>query len=401
MTPQPAVAAGPTRDNPFSVEHINTQLSAYISQLPPIWFEGEITKWNLRRGHVFATVKDLKAAATTSIVIWNAANLSFAAGDHVVMYAQANFWKSRGDFNFVVHEIHRAGVGDLLAQLEALKQQLNSEGLFAADRKQALPFLPGCIGLITGANSDAEKDVLQNARLRWPDVNFRVINTAVQGPQTVPEVLAALAELDSDPAVDVIIIARGGGDFNHLLPFSDESLVRAVAAAKTPVVSAIGHEADNPLLDYVADLRASTPTDAAKRVVPDVAEQLLLVSDARGRIHRRITGMLDTETRILQQLRQRPVLSNPQSFIDAATNDLNLLADRCFNAAERTVEQHHAALQHTHGRLLALSPLATLQRGYSVVQRTDGAVVTAAESVKTGDQLLITTAAGKLSATTN
>jgi exodeoxyribonuclease VII large subunit len=298
-----------------------------------------------------------------------------------------------------VYEMRHVGLGDLLERLERLRTLLRSEGLFDLDRKKPLPFLPAVVGLVTGRDSDAEKDVLRNAQLRWPAVQFRVAYAAVQGERAVSEVTAAVLRLDADPEVEVIIIARGGGDFQNLLVFSDESLVRAVAAASTPIISAIGHEADRPLLDDVADLRASTPTDAAKRVVPDVAEELARVSQARARIGMRVTGMLTHEIDRLEQLRTRPVLANPISMIDSRAEELSRYVGRSFELMDRVVEKSQSRVTELVGHLRALSPQRTLDRGYSIAQLPDGSVLRASEQAPAGTQLLLTLADGSIHST--
>jgi exodeoxyribonuclease VII large subunit len=290
------------------------------------------------------------------------------------------------------------GLGDLLEKLERLRAQLAKEGLFDADRKVPLPFLPQCIGLITGQDSDAEKDVLKNAHLRWPQVEFKVIHTKVQGDNTVPEVIAAIQKLDADPDVDVIIIARGGGDFQNLLPFSDEKLVRVAAACVTPLVSAIGHEADAPLLDNVADLRASTPTDAAKRVVPDVGEELARVADARSRINTRVTSFLSGELERLETLRSRPVLSDAEWIISTRAEEIVRNVQRGSDLVERAL---HSAEQETASlktQLRALSPQQTLDRGYAIAVTANGKVVRSAKDAPAKTEFVLTLATGTIDA---
>ena len=267
-----------TPQAPTSVSRLNESIRDFVARWGAVWVEGEITAWNLRGNAVYGRIKDLATDATISVRVWSSARMRMPAdlkvGDHVIACVKADYFVKAGDFSFQVSSLRHVGLGDQLEKLERLRVQLRQEGLFDSSRKKSLPFLPRLIGLVTGERSDAEKDVHRNAELRWPQVRFRTEYAAVQGDRCVPETLAALRRLDADPEVDVIVIARGGGDPQTLLGFSDERLLRAVAAASTPIVSAIGHENDRPLLDDVADLRASTPTDAAKRVVPDVAEQL-------------------------------------------------------------------------------------------------------------------------------
>ena len=262
-------------ENPWPVREVNSKVKAWIERLGSVWVEGQLAQVNIKPSWRFSylTLRDVEAEMSLQVTCDTAllqnAPAPLRDGDRVVVYGKPTFFTGRGSFSLRATEIRPVGVGELLARIERLRQQLASEGLFDASRKLPLPYLPRCIGLITGRSSAAERDVLSVAEDRWPHVNFKVINTAVQGAPAVPEVIAALEALDADPEVDVIIIARGGGSVEDLLPFSEEALQRAVSRARTPVVSAIGHEPDNPVLDNVADLRAATPTDAAKRVVPD------------------------------------------------------------------------------------------------------------------------------------
>jgi exodeoxyribonuclease VII large subunit len=290
-------------------------------------------------------------------------------------------------------------VGELLARLERLKQLLAAEGLFRPERKRALPFLPHRIGLICGRDSAAERDVLENARRRWPAVAFQVENTAVQGQYAVSEVVAALEKLDGDPLIDVIIITRGGGSLEDLLPFSDEALVRAVSVCRTPVVSAIGHEQDAPILDLVADLRASTPTDAAKKVVPDVREQLVLVRQLRDRGRRSMTGRLDREQAWVTNVRSRPALADPVREVERKAEQVLALRDRTRRSLSGALDRAADQLSHTRARLVSLSPQATLDRGYAIVQRPDESVLRSVEGVAKGDELLIRLADGRLNVT--
>jgi exodeoxyribonuclease VII large subunit len=292
--------------------------------------------------------------------------------------------------------MRHVGLGDLLERLERLRATLAKEGLFNADRKKPIPFLPSVIGLVTGRDSDAEKDVLRNAQLRWPAVNFRIAYAAVQGDRAVGEVIAAIQRLDADPEVEVIIVARGGGDFQNLLVFSDEALVRAAAAATTPIISAIGHEADRPLLDEVADLRASTPTDAAKRVVPDVAEELSRVQQARARIGMRLTGLLSVEIDRLGQLRSRPALANSGWLVESRSEDLTRYVARGRELADRVVERAGQQLSEHLNHLRALSPQRTLDRGYAIAQLPSGGALRDAKDAPEGTHLLLTLAAGTL-----
>lgn len=389
-------------DEPWPVGRLATELRGYIGRLGQVWVEGELTGWNESRGSVFGKLKDAETDATVSINLWSSAvrglKEPFQRGDRVVALVQPDYWVKAGTLSMNVATMRHVGIGDLLARLEALKGQLRSEGLFDESRKRRLPFLPTVVGLVTGRESDAEKDVLRNAQLRWPGVRFRVEHAAVQGEQTVPTVLRALATLEADPEVEVIVVARGGGDFQNLLGFSDERLLRAVAALETPIVSAIGHEADSPLLDLVADLRASTPTDAAKRVVPDVGEELARIAQARAMMRGRLTQLVQREIASLEQLRSRPSLASPHALLEAREQDVARLALRADELMERAIERSEHALSGLRMQVRALSPQSTLDRGYAVVQTPSGGVARDAAEVTIGDAVLVTLAAGSLEA---
>lgn len=390
-------------ESPVPVRTVLNAVSGWIGRLGRIWVEGQITDLNARGGTVYLTLRDPVANMSVRVVgprtVFEAAGPAVTDGARVVVHAKPDFWINRGSFSLSAIEVRPVGVGELLARLEQLKRVLAAEGLFRQERKRALPFLPGAVGLICGRDSDAEHDVLQNARRRWPAVKFKVENTAVQGSYAVGEVLEALRKLDTDPEIDVIIITRGGGAMEDLLPFSDEALVRAVSTARTPVVSAIGHEQDSPLLDLVADLRASTPTDAAKKVVPDVREQLQLVRQLRDRGRRCISGGLEREAAWLAAVRSRPALADPVREVERQAEQVLALRDRTRRCLAGALDRAADELSHTRARLLALSPAATLKRGYAIVQRPGESVVRAAAEVKEGDELLIRLSDGRLSAT--
>jgi exodeoxyribonuclease VII large subunit len=320
-------------------------------------------------------------------------------GARVVVWARPDFSTAKGSFSLSAVEIRAVGVGELLARLERLRRSLAAEGLFANERKRRPPFLPAVVGLICGRDSAAERDVRRNAALRWPAVRFRAEQVAVQGPYAVAEIVEALRGLDADPAVEVIIITRGGGSIEDLLPFSDEELIRAVAACTTPVVSAIGHEQDAPLLDYVADVRASTPTDAARRVVPDVAEQLALVGQLRSRARRCLGGRLDREASWLSGIRSRPALASPARELDRRQEQLQSLTERARRSLSAGLDRALDDVTQTRARLLALSPAATLRRGYAIVQRGDASVVRAAAQVAPAEELTLRFADDQLAVT--
>jgi exodeoxyribonuclease VII large subunit len=388
--------------SPVPVRTVLRLVGDWIGRLGRIWVEGQIAEFSKRGSAVYLTLRDPVAAVSVRVVcprtVFEATDPAPAEGARVVIWAKPDFNTARGSFSLSAMEIRAVGIGELLARLERLRRSLAAEGLFAAERKRPLPFLPAMIGLVCGRDSAAERDVLRNAALRWPAVKFRVEQVAVQGQHAVEEVIGALRQLDADPAVDVIIITRGGGSVEDLLPFSDETLVRAVAACRTPVVSAIGHEQDSPILDYVADARASTPTDAARRVVPDVAEQLALVAQLRSRARRCVTGRLDRESSWLASMRSRPALASPVREIERRQEQLTAATERARRSVSASLDRAQDGLDHTRARLLALSPAATLRRGYAIVQRGDASVVRSAAQVDDGETLTIRFADDQLNA---
>ena len=392
----------PTADAPWPVGLLAAKIGAYIDRLGTAWVEGEITQWSVSGGTVYGKLKDLEQDATISFSVWSSVRAripnDLKQGDRVIALIKPNYWVKGGTLTMQVYEIRHVGLGDLLERLERLRAQLAKEGLFATERKRRLPFLPARIGLVTGKDSDAEKDVLRNAQLRWPAVQFRVVHAAVQGDRAAAEVTGAIRRLDADPEVDVIIVARGGGDFQNLLPFSDEALIRAVAAIRTPLVSAIGHEADRPLLDDVADLRASTPTDAAKRVVPDVSEELARIEQARARMRSRVTHRVSVEVDRIASLRSRPSLATPATIVDRRADELARYLARGGELLERELERAGTATHHLTGRLRALSPQSTLARGYAIAQREDGHVLRGVAEAPEGTVLRLRLVDGALTA---
>ncbi len=380
-------------ESPVPVRTVLQLVGGWIGKLGRVWVEGQIAELAVRGSTVFLTLRDPVAAVSARVIcsrqVFDAAEPPPADGARVVIFARPDFNANRGSFALTALEIRAVGVGELLARLERLRRQLGSEGLFSPERKRGIPFLPGVIGLICGRDSAAQRDVQQNAGRRWPAVRFRVEQTAVQGSYAAAEVIDALHRLDADPEVDVIVIARGGGSLEDLLPFSDEDLVRAVAACRTPVVSAIGHEQDTPLLDYVADVRASTPTDAAKRVVPDVAEQVALIAQLRGRSRRCVTGWLDRETSWLKGMKSRPALADPVREVERQAERVDALLQRARMSLTGSLARASDDVAHTQARLLALSPASTLRRGYAIVQHHDDGVVRGAAEVKAGEILTV------------
>ena len=389
-------------ETPTSISRLNETIRGFVANWGSVWVEGEITAWNLRGGHVFGRLKDASGDALISFRLWSSTLQrlpdDLKLGDRVVACVKSDYFVKSGDFTFTVSAMRHTGLGDQLERLERLRAQLRSEGLFDPARKKRLPFLPHVIGLITGERSDAERDVHRNAELRWPHVRFRTIHAAVQGDRCVPETIAALRTLDADPEVDVIVIARGGGDPQTLLGFSDEKLVRAVAAASTPVVSAIGHENDHPLLDDVADLRASTPTDAAKRVVPDVAEQRAIVQQLRSRARSRLTQRVTHDIAQLDQLRSRPVLRAPEGMLVARSHELFALTSRGRDVVTRSVHEGERRVAQLQASLRALSPGATLARGYAIAHTEGGVIVRDATQAPAGTDVIVTVAEGSFAA---
>ncbi|KAA9374961.1 exodeoxyribonuclease VII large subunit [Microbispora cellulosiformans] len=387
------MSAKTSPEAPLPIRSVLQMVAQWIGKLGTVWVEGQITELTARGGTVFLTLRDpvanVSARVTCARGVYEASVPRPVDGARVVVHVKPDFWVNRGSFAFTALEIRPVGIGELLARLERLRQVLAGEGLFNVDRKRRLPFLPGTVGLICGRDSAAERDVLENARRRWPAVRFRVEQVAVQGPYAVGEVTEALRRLDADHEVDVIVIARGGGSLEDLLPFSDESLVRAVAACRTPVVSAIGHEQDSPLLDLVADVRASTPTDAAKKVVPDVGEQLTLVHQLRDRGRRVLRGWVERELSWLESVRSRPSLADPVRELDRRAEQVDALRERSRRCLSASLDRSADSLEHLTARLVTLSPAATLERGYAIAQRPSGEVVRLAADVKPGDALTI------------
>lgn len=390
-------------DSPVPVRTVLRLVGEWIGRLGRVWVEGQIAEVSKRGSTVFLALRDPVAAVSVRVVcprvVFEATEPAPEEGARVVVWAKPEFSIARGAFSLSAVQIRAVGIGELLARLERLRRSLAAEGLFARERKRRLPFLPGMVGLICGRDSAAERDVLRNAALRWPAVRFRTLQVPVQGPHAVTEIISALRELDADPAIDVIIITRGGGSIEDLLAFSDEALIRAVAASSTPVVSAIGHEQDAPLLDYVADVRASTPTDAARRVVPDVAEQLELVGQLRSRARRYLAGRLDRETSWLAGIRSRPALASPAGEIARRQEQVLALAERARRCIAATLERASGDMTQTRARLVALSPAATLRRGYAIVQHADASVVRAAAQVSPGEPLMLRFAEDQLAVT--
>ncbi len=389
-------------ESPAPVRVVSEAIKEYVERLGPIWIEGEISELNERSGGMaFMRLRDTSVDMSLSVMCYKnvlAAVQPLPANARVVIHAKASWFTKNGSLTMSAKEIRQVGVGELLARLEALKGVLAAEGLFSADRKVALPKLPRKVGLICGRNTDAEKDVVENARRRWPAVEFEIREVAVQGAAAVVEVSAALRELEGMDEVDVIIITRGGGSFEDLLPFSDESLVRLAASCETPIVSAIGHEKDSPLLDLVADYRASTPTDAAKRVVPDIEQEISDINKIRDRMYRRLLSSVEYELNQIAQLRNRPVMKDPGVMIKVRKDELTALRDRSHRGFKALLDIEKKEIKGVIAHLRSLSPQSTMDRGYAVVQSDDGKIVRDATKLKAGSVLRIRAAKGEAKA---
>ncbi|WP_193612575.1 exodeoxyribonuclease VII large subunit [Nocardioides lijunqiniae] len=391
--------------SPAPVRQIANAVAGWIDRLGPVWVEGQVAQVSRRPGvgTVFMTLRDsvadVSVPVTCSRQMFDGLNPPLVEGASVVINAKPSYYANRGTLSLYAREIKMVGLGELLARLEQRRQLLAAEGLFAQELKRRLPFLPGKVGLVTAPNSAAERDVLDNAQRRWPAVAFEVVHAAMQGTRAAAEVMDAVARLDRDPTVDVIVIARGGGAVEDLLPFSDEGLIRAVARASTPVVSAIGHEPDSPLLDLVADVRASTPTDAAKLVVPDVHQEVAGLGQARLRMRQTVRTRVDHEQHRLDALRERPSLADPRSLIDDRGAELGALLERSRRTLRHALDRAADDIGHQRARARALSPLATLERGYAVLQDADGHVVTSLDAVSPGGAVSVRVADGRIAAT--
>lgn len=392
-------------ESPAPVRQIANAIAGWIDRLGAVWVEGQVAQVNRRAGMatVFLTLRDavadLSVTVTCSRTLFDSLDPPLVEGASVVMHAKPSYYANRGTLSLQARDIRMVGLGELLARLERRRQLLAAEGLFAAARKRALPFLPGCIGLVTAPGSAAERDVLENARRRWPAVRFEVAHSAMQGPRCGPEVLEALERLERDPVVEVVVVARGGGSVEDLLSFSDEAVLRAVHAMRTPVVSAIGHEQDAPLLDLVADQRASTPTDAARLVVPDMAEEHRRLGEARHRLRDVLLGWLQREHTALAALRSRPAMADPRTLLDDRASEARALRDRGRRSIGHRLDRAADDLDHQRARARALSPLATLERGYAVLQDGAGHVISSVSDAHAGDAVSMRLVDGRVAAT--
>lgn len=400
------IAIGKDPDHPFTVQQLSERVANAVKGWGNAWVEGEIIKFQAKAGgHAYPQLRDLATGSTISLVIFNGVLVSageeFKDGDRVLVSGNMDYYVARGTLSLKVSSIKKVGLGVLMAEIEARRAKIYAEGLADPSKKKKLPFLPGVIGLITAENSDAEKDVRQNILLRWPEAVIKMANVSVQGEECAPSVIAALKQMDADPEVEVIIITRGGGGFLDLVGFSDEALVRAVAACETPVISAIGHENDRPIIDDVADLRASTPTDAAKRVVPDVVDERRKISESLERMKSIIGSYLGHQVTLIQQIRQHPLLKDPHAYLIQRSDDLTRALGELRDDLDYKLDKQSTDLTNKKSLLRSLSPQSTLDRGYAVVRDSEGKVITDPKMAKSGTLLKLRVAKGDLDATAN
>ena len=389
---------GQEPESALAVHAVSTMIGEYIGRLGTIWIEGQLAEINPRRGLTYLSLRDTDRDVSLSLYmasgVMDALTSTIEQGTRVLVQVKADWWAKRGSLQFKVLQIRAVGIGELMARLEALRNLLAAEGLFNEERKKPLPFLPRRVGLICGQGSDAMHDVIENSRRRWPDVQFEVREVAVQGVNCVRQVSAALTELDAIADIDVIVIARGGGSFEDLLPFSDESLIRVVASVSTPVVAAIGHEEDRPLIDYVADYRASTPTDAARRIVPDVLQELAELRNVRSKLQTLIVGNLARLEQQLALTKNRPALASPATLIDQRLKDNSGIRNAIFMQIANRLKLEGAQLTGVATTLRALSPQGTLERGFSIVRNAAGEILRSTISVSKDDEINIRFADG-------
>jgi exodeoxyribonuclease VII large subunit len=394
-------------ENPFPVRAVAIRVKGWIDKLGTVWVEGQLAQITMRSNTntVFMVLRDPAADMSLSVTCSRdlvlRAPVKLTEGTQVVVCGKPSFYTVRGTFSLRLSEIRAVGVGELLARIERLRRLLDAEGLFDPRLKRPIPFLPNTIGLITGRASAAERDVTTVAAARWPAVRFAVRNTAVQGPNAVAQIVEALGELDQDPDVDVVVIARGGGSVEDLLPFSDETLCRAISACHTPVISAVGHEPDNPLCDLVADLRAATPTDAAKKVVPDTAAEQRLIGELRQRSAQALRNWVSREQHALVQLRSRPVLADPLRLVTVRADEVQRARSALRRDVTRLVTTETERVGHLAARLSTLGPAATLARGYAVVQvatPTATEVLRSIDDAPAGTRLRVRVADGAITA---
>jgi exodeoxyribonuclease VII large subunit len=396
------VTAPSSPEAPWPVRTVARKVAEWIGRLGEVWVEGQVAQLSRRGGAatVFLTLRDtaadLSVPVTCAREVADRPGLELTEGARVVVRARPDYYIARGSFSLRATEIRAVGLGELLARIERTRRLLAAEGLFDPARKKPLPFAPRVVGVVTGRESAAERDVLVTARRRWPAVRFAVHHCAVQGLTAAASVIEGLHRLDADPEVEVIVLARGGGSVEDLLPFSDEGLVRAVAACRTPVVSAVGHETDTTLVDHAADVRAATPTDAAHRVVPEIGEQRRLVDGLRARARHLVDVRLEQQQRWLDSVRSRPVLASPDRLLHGRAEEVLAFRSRARRTVTHRLEAAERDLEHARARVTALSPAATLERGYALVQRADGSLVRDPAAVADDERLTVRVAGGRL-----
>ena len=400
MTNQPEDKPGSAPETALAVAHLGQKMADWIARLGSVWVEGQVVEINARGALTFVDLRDVQDEARIKMYVrgngLNQIQPPIAQGSRVLAQVKADWWKNRGSLQFQILQIRQVGEGELMARLEALRAQLESEGLFEPSRKKPIPFLPRRIGLICGKNSDAMHDVIENARRRWPDATFEVREVKVQGVTAVKEVSNSLTELDAIDDIDVIVIARGGGSFEDLLPFSDESLVRLIAKTSTPVVVAIGHEEDRPIVDFVADYRASTPTDAARRIVPDVLEEIESIRNLRIRGRSIMENLISEFAHQLAALRAKPALANPTALVDQRINENSALRSMIAAKVSNRLAVASTDVRGIQATLRALSPQGTLERGFSIVRNTSGKIVKSITEISSGEKLRIRLSDGEL-----
>ncbi|CAB4331251.1 MAG: exodeoxyribonuclease VII large subunit [Actinobacteria bacterium] len=398
-TQDSGIKVGSVAEAPFAVHDISALLADYISRLGNTWIEGQISEVRETRTLTFMKLRDTQDESTVPIYMTTQAlhdlNWKVEQGARVIIQAKADWWTKKGTLQFKILQIRSVGLGELMARLEALRNILAAEGLFAPERKKELPFLPRRIGLICGQNSDAMHDVIENSKRRWPDVEFVVREVPVQGPTAVRQVCDAITELDAIDDVDVIVVARGGGSFEDLLPFSDETLIRTVAACVTPVVAAIGHEEDRPLIDYVADYRASTPTDAARRIVPDVVTEIAQLRNLRSQMFRAVEIRLSAHAKDIATIRSKPALAHPSYLVEQRIVQVMNTRGRIGNHVLNKIDLLQAQLVGAQTALRTLSPQGTLERGYAIVRDHDGTVIRLSDSVASSQRLSVRVSSGE------
>jgi exodeoxyribonuclease VII large subunit len=387
----------------YSVAAFNRGVGQWLSRLPTLWVEGEVTelKRHERWASVFLTLKDPADGSCVGVTMargrFDALRLDLADGERVHVFGRPELYEQRAEFKLRALTIERFGVGAHLASLDQLKAALAADGLFADERKRALPFLPRRIGVVTGNDAAAKRDVVTTIRTRFPPASILVAETYVQGPRAAAEIVAAIGALCERPDVDVIVLTRGGGSFEDLLPFSDERVVRAVAGCPVPVVSAVGHEQDTPLCDLAADVRASTPTAAGKLVVPELQELYGKLDRAHEALGRSVRRSLEQDRQHLARSADR-LHAWPRIAVDRERHSLERTRDRLRLAPALAVERKRAAFEKTAAKLVALSPLQTLERGYAIVRTESGDVAASSENVTIGTRVDVTLARGAFGA---